>query len=163
MVVYFKSESSRFSGRQQGMIEQGAQVKEGQKMLRIPNLERMQVNTKVHEAMVSASGATCACRRIVKVRTRCSNTDPFPAGEPAAGGPRTGSAEFRDEPTGGVRGQKAMIRVDALGAVRGPRPRGRRRQPDRLVVSDVKLYQTLVMIDYEVLPDGTERPIPTRN
>ena len=35
------------------MIEQGAQVKEGQKLLRIPNLQRMQVNTKVHEAMVA--------------------------------------------------------------------------------------------------------------
>lgn len=30
-----------------------AQVKEGQKLLRIPNLDRMQVVTKVHEAMVS--------------------------------------------------------------------------------------------------------------
>ncbi|HEV3437952.1 MAG TPA: hypothetical protein VG122_11360, partial [Gemmata sp.] len=37
----------------QALIEQGAQVKEGQKMLRIPNLEAMQVNTKIHEAMVS--------------------------------------------------------------------------------------------------------------
>ena len=53
MVVYFKNESNRFNNSQQGLIEQGAQVKEGQKMLRIPNLERMQVNTKVHEAMVS--------------------------------------------------------------------------------------------------------------
>jgi hypothetical protein len=53
MVVYFKPESGRFSGNQQGLVEQGAQVKEGQKMLRIPNLEKMQVNTKVNEAMVS--------------------------------------------------------------------------------------------------------------
>lgn len=55
MVVYFKPESGRGFGGQssQGLIEQGAQVKEGQKMLRIPNLDEMQVNTKVHEAMVS--------------------------------------------------------------------------------------------------------------
>src|SRR5262249_17667678 len=38
MVVYFKNESNRFSNSTStGMIEQGAQVKEGQKMLRIPN------------------------------------------------------------------------------------------------------------------------------
>jgi HlyD family secretion protein len=53
MVVYFKNESNRFGGNQQALIEQGAQVKEGQKLLRIPNLDRMQVVTKVHEAMVS--------------------------------------------------------------------------------------------------------------
>ena len=54
MVVYFKDESAAGSAAApQGMIEQGAQVKEGQKLLRIPNLDQMQVNTKVHEAMVS--------------------------------------------------------------------------------------------------------------
>ena len=53
MVVYYKTESSRFGSTARGMIEQGAQVKEGQKMLRIPDLQRMQVNTKVHEAMVA--------------------------------------------------------------------------------------------------------------
>jgi hypothetical protein len=48
MVVYFKPEGNRFGqSSATGMIEQGAQVKEGQKMLRIPNLERMQVNAKV--------------------------------------------------------------------------------------------------------------------
>lgn len=52
MVVYFKNDSGRFSNNQV-LIEQGQQVKEGQKMLRIPNLEKMQVITKVHEAMVS--------------------------------------------------------------------------------------------------------------
>lgn len=54
MVVYFKPEGSRFSSSSsQSMIEQGAQVRESQKLLRIPNLDKMQVNTKVHEAMVS--------------------------------------------------------------------------------------------------------------
>jgi multidrug efflux pump subunit AcrA (membrane-fusion protein) len=54
MVVYFKPENNRFGNTgSTAMIEQGAQVKEGQKMLRIPNLARMQVNTKVHEVMVS--------------------------------------------------------------------------------------------------------------
>ena len=54
MVVYYVSEQSRYgSGSQQSIIAQGEPVKEGQKLMRIPDLRRMLVNTKVHEAMVS--------------------------------------------------------------------------------------------------------------
>ncbi len=54
MVVYYVSEQSRWgSGSQQSIIAQGEPVKEGQKLMRIPDLRRMLVNTKVHEAMVS--------------------------------------------------------------------------------------------------------------
>ncbi len=53
MVVYYKDPSSRFSSGTEGLIQVGAQVKEGQKLLRIPDLTRMQVNTKIHEALVS--------------------------------------------------------------------------------------------------------------
>src|SRR5205823_14438270 len=54
MVVYYVSEQSRYgSGSQQSIIAQGEPVKEGQKLMRIPALRRMLVNTKVHEAMVS--------------------------------------------------------------------------------------------------------------
>ncbi len=53
MAVYYKDPSSRFSSGTEGMIQVGAQVKEGQKLLRIPDLTRMQVNTKIHEALVS--------------------------------------------------------------------------------------------------------------
>src|SRR5207245_4147826 len=54
MVVYYVSEQSRYgSGSQQWIIAQGEPVKEGQKLMRIPDLRRMLVNTKVHEAMVS--------------------------------------------------------------------------------------------------------------
>ena len=35
------------------MIAQGESVKEGQKLMSIPNLNRMVVNARVHEAMVS--------------------------------------------------------------------------------------------------------------
>ena len=51
----------------------GEQVKEGQKMMRIPDLRKMQVNTKVHEALVakirgddrrSSLGATAGPARI---------------------------------------------------------------------------------------------------
>ncbi len=51
MVVYFKSESSRSSSGQQ-LIAIGEQVREGQKLMRIPDLRRMQVNTRVHEAQI---------------------------------------------------------------------------------------------------------------
>ncbi len=50
MVIYFKQESSRSSTQQ--LIAVGEQVKEGQKLMRIPDLRRMQVNTRVHEAQV---------------------------------------------------------------------------------------------------------------
>jgi HlyD family secretion protein len=54
MVVYYVSEQSRYgSGSSQSIIAQGEPVKEGQKLMRIPDLRRMLVNTKIHEAMVS--------------------------------------------------------------------------------------------------------------
>jgi HlyD family secretion protein len=54
MVVYYIPEQSRFgSGSQQSIIAQGEPVREGQKLMRIPDLRRMQVSTRVHEAMVS--------------------------------------------------------------------------------------------------------------
>lgn len=54
MVVYYMPESSRFSSSSsQGLVEVGAPVKEGQKIMRIPDLSRMVVNTRVHEAMVT--------------------------------------------------------------------------------------------------------------
>jgi multidrug efflux pump subunit AcrA (membrane-fusion protein) len=53
MVVYYIPESSRFSQSERGLIQQGASVQEGQKMMRIPDLTKMQVSTRVHEAMVS--------------------------------------------------------------------------------------------------------------
>jgi HlyD family secretion protein len=54
MVVYYIPEQSRFGGgSQQSTIAQGEPVREGQKLMRIPNLEKMLVNTRVHEAMVT--------------------------------------------------------------------------------------------------------------
>src|SRR4030095_2441707 len=152
MVVYFKPEGNRFGqSSSSGLIEQGAQVKEGQKMLRIPNLHRMQVNTKVHEAMVAR------IRGDVRVPTyfvesmqslMMLNTDPF-----------TRLVSQKQEVTDRLRekfrfesykkvsdGQKAMIRVDALperifeGHVRVKATVAS--QTDSWI-SDVKLYQTL--------------------
>jgi multidrug efflux pump subunit AcrA (membrane-fusion protein) len=168
MVVYFKNESNRFGQTSsQAMIEQGAQVKEGQKMLRIPNLRRMQVNTKVHEAMVAR----------VKGDVRVPTHDMDRVQIALALNPFLSAAAQNQDYFSKIRdqlhkmkieeykitapGQRARIRVDAL--------------PDRVFeghvrfvaqvasqadafASDTKLYQTLVLIDHEVFPDGhTER------
>ena len=54
LVVYFVPEQSRGgSGSVQSIVAQGEPVREGQKLMRIPNLAKMMVNARVHEAMVS--------------------------------------------------------------------------------------------------------------
>jgi multidrug resistance efflux pump len=54
LVVYYIPEQARWgSGSQQSTVAQGEPVREGQKLMRIPDLKRMMVNTKVHEALVS--------------------------------------------------------------------------------------------------------------
>lgn len=117
MIVYFKPEGGNRGGSSsQALIEIGAQVKEGQKMLRIPNLDKMQATIKVHEAMVSR----------VKI------------------------------------GQKAIVRVDALAdrqfAASVKWVSAVANQTDSWT-SDVKLYQTIVRIDGELLPDGKIVPL----
>lgn len=53
MVVYYMSEQQRSGfGSQQSVIAQGEPVREGQTLIRIPDLDHMMVNTRVHEAMV---------------------------------------------------------------------------------------------------------------
>ncbi len=168
MVVYFKSESSRFSSSgSQGLIEQGAQVKEGQKLLRIPNLSYMQVNTKVHEAMVArVRGDVLVPTYLVDgvQKLMMLNTDSFSR----VVGQRHESIDSVREKLRNFEykklsdGQKASIRVDALGArvfeghVRTVAAVAS--QSDSWI-SDVKLYQTLVMVDFEVLPNGTRKRI----
>ncbi len=54
MVVYYVPEQARMGGgSQQSIVAQGEPVREGQKLMQIPDLKRMLVNTKVHEALVS--------------------------------------------------------------------------------------------------------------
>ncbi len=54
MVVYFIPEQARGGGgSQQSIVAQGEPVREGQKLMQIPDLRNMLVNTKVHEALVS--------------------------------------------------------------------------------------------------------------
>ncbi|MFO0824494.1 MAG: hypothetical protein U0792_15490 [Gemmataceae bacterium] len=181
MVVYFKPESSRFgSSTSQGLIEQGAQVKEGQKMLRIPNLSRMQVNTKVHEAMVARiKGDVRVPTKIVEFTQAALlfNTDPigraFSARPEMTEIVRDKLKEFakQHEPDRHrdieyekvADGQRAMIRLDSVptkqfvGHVKTVAAVAS--QAD-MFMSDVKLYQTLVRIDGELGPDG--RIIPLR-
>lgn len=53
MVVYYMSEQQRSGfGSQQSTVAQGEPVREGQTLIRIPSLDHMLVNTRVHEAMV---------------------------------------------------------------------------------------------------------------
>src|SRR5205085_10096451 len=54
IVVYYVPEQSRYGmGNKQSVIAQGETVNEGQKLMQIPDLTKMIVNTKIHEAMVS--------------------------------------------------------------------------------------------------------------
>ncbi len=54
LVVYYIPEQARFGmGSQQSTVAQGESVREGQKLMRIPDLHHMLVNTRVHEALVS--------------------------------------------------------------------------------------------------------------
>jgi RND family efflux transporter MFP subunit len=53
MVVYANDPGAAMRGQPQVQIEEGASVRERQKIIRIPDLGSMQVNVKVHEAKVS--------------------------------------------------------------------------------------------------------------
>jgi HlyD family secretion protein len=54
LVVYYVPDQVRGGGgTQQSIVAQGEPVREGQKMMQIPDLSRMLVNVRVHEAMVS--------------------------------------------------------------------------------------------------------------
>jgi len=53
LVVYYVPEQARGGGgSQQSIVAQGEPVREGQKLMQIPDLKHMLVNTKVHEALV---------------------------------------------------------------------------------------------------------------
>ena len=54
LVVYYVSDQARSGGgSQQSIVAQGEPVREGQKILQIPDLSQMRVNVRIHEAMVS--------------------------------------------------------------------------------------------------------------
>jgi multidrug efflux pump subunit AcrA (membrane-fusion protein) len=171
MVVYFKPEGNRFGNNTTGLVEQGAQVKEGQKMLRIPNLNVMQVNTKVHEAMVGrVRGDVRVPTRLVEFTQAGMLLNFNPYGRMLATRPdiiEEVRNEFRDrdrsfEYKKVADGQRATIRVDAMpgtlfvGHVRSVAAVAS--QADWWN-SDAKNYQTYVMIEGELLPDGKVKPL----
>jgi multidrug efflux pump subunit AcrA (membrane-fusion protein) len=154
MVVYYVPEQSRYgSGSQQSIIAQGEPVREGQKLMRIPDLSKMLVNTKVHEAMVSkvkgeewqntgfGHGVRSAILTSPDLSSRILALAAF--------------GELRDKFKDKIQrcvygGQRASIRVEAF--------------PDRLLQghvktvatvasqqdwmsADIKVYQTMVSID----------------
>ena len=174
MVVYFKPEGNRFGSNTQPLIEQGAQIKEGQKMLRIPNLELMQVNTKIHEAMVSrVRGDNRTPTRIVDLMQigLLANLDPF--GRAIATRQTVidhlPNCKVEDAETGEIShlrdhesllreiGQRTIVKVDArpdkryVGHVKSVSSVANQND---VMMSDVKLFPTLVMVDNEIGPDG---------
>jgi HlyD family secretion protein len=53
LVVYYVPEQTRWGVGRQSLVAQGEAVAENQKLMQIPDLKHMFVNTKVHEALVS--------------------------------------------------------------------------------------------------------------
>jgi len=51
-LVVYANDPNRFGGQQTPQIEEGATVRERQKIFSLPDISRMQVNTKVHESMI---------------------------------------------------------------------------------------------------------------
>jgi HlyD family secretion protein len=155
LVVYYKDQNNRFGNSNEGMIQIGAQVKEGQKLLRIPNLQKMQVTAKIHEALVSRIRAD--------VRVPTGVFDSLRAGmlaNPHAFSRLVSQSEWalerlreevRDqEYRVALEGQPATVRVDAF-----PERVFKGRVRSRAAVaaqadwssSDVKLFPTVVSID----------------
>ena len=163
LVVYFIPEQSRSgAGSQQSIIAQGEPVREGQKLMRIPDLSKMDVNTRVHEALIS------------RVRGEKWNRTPFSrsvqAGLLLAPGSLSqltgylGFASVREEFAETYRsfemqkvqnGQPAQVRIDAFpgrvleGEVKTVATVASQQD---WMSADVKVYQTIVSIK-ETIPD----------
>ena len=156
MVVYYKEQSRRDSSG--SIVAVGEQVKEGQKLLRIPNLDQMQVSTSVHEALVSklrgddrhSTGYFSALRAGLLA---APGGDMIRLVNQSSDNLGTLRDQNRDkEMVLASQGQDAWIRVDAF-------PQRRLKGHVRSVASvaaqadyfssDVKVYQTIVTIDDE--------------
>jgi multidrug resistance efflux pump len=155
MVVYYIPESSRWSQSERGLIQQGASVQEGQKMMRIPDLKRMQVATRVHEAMVSRIRGDD--RRSTGVHESVNaalllNLSPING---LLSQQEEISEKLRQEYQSheyyeAARGMPATIRVDAFpekGLNGHVRTVATVASSSDFMTSDVKVYQTVVAID----------------
>jgi multidrug efflux pump subunit AcrA (membrane-fusion protein) len=160
MVVYYIPESSRWSQSERGMIQQGASVQEGQKLMRIPDLTKMQVATRVHEAMVSRIRGDD--RRSTGVHESviaglAMNPTPVTAVLPLHEGVLEDQRdEYRaHEYYEAGRGMPATVRVDAFPerVFRGHvRTVATVASATDWMASDVKVYSTIVSIDDESVP-----------
>ncbi|HEX4590373.1 MAG TPA: hypothetical protein VH120_10620 [Gemmataceae bacterium] len=154
MVVYYVSDQSRYgSGSSQSIIAQGEPVKEGQKLMRIPDLRHMLVNTKIHEAMVRRirgelwrpTGFVDALRAGL-----CVNPDSISRMMNLFAMPEI-RERFRDHELEKIAdGMRATIRVDAFperpltGHVKTV---GTVASQQDWMSADVKVYQTMISID----------------
>jgi multidrug efflux pump subunit AcrA (membrane-fusion protein) len=157
MVVYYIPEQSRSgSGAQQSIVAQGEPVREGQKLMRIPELSKMLVNTRVHEALVPrVKGEVVVPTGFCDCVRACLLTSPDASARLLAGNAFSClKDEFRDKEQRVVYpGQPARIRSDAYpdkilnGHVKSVATVAS--QQDWLS-SDVKVYQTMIAIDEAV-------------
>ncbi len=167
MVVYYVPEQSRSgSGSQQSVIAQGEPVREGQKLIRIPNLQKMVVNTRVHEAMVSKVKGEETAPTGYSDRLRASFSlrghDLFELISYHAVLDKMLRDDYKDDfKDKDLRitfpGHEARIRIDAFP---GKQYKGRVKSKATLAAateffsSDVKVYQTMVTIE-----DQDDRPL----
>jgi HlyD family secretion protein len=162
LVVYYIPEQTRSgSGTQQAIVAQGEPVREGQKLMSIPNLAKMVVNTRVHEAMIRNVRGDKLVRTgfsdAVNALLRLSSNRPLNvlASEFAFNDMRMDFMEKNKDYEQVVAdgGQPATIRIDSLP---GRTFKGHvttvatvASQQDWMS-SDVKVYQTMVSIDEEI-------------
>ena len=84
LVVYHVPEQVRGGGAQQAVVAQGEPVREGQKMLRICNIDRFTLAARVHEALIARvrvgqpalAGVDSFPRRVLRGRVRSIATTP---------------------------------------------------------------------------------------
>lgn len=156
LVIYYVPETSRWGiGSQQVVIQENEPVREGQRLMRIPDLKRMQVRVKVHESLVSRIRGDVVRRtgfgeRWVAALAALPND--WSKITTLMLAPRL-REEFADAEEEVVRpGLRAQIRVADY-----PRPiQGHVKavaavaSSTDFMSSDVKVYQTIVSVDEEV-------------
>jgi multidrug resistance efflux pump len=158
LVVYYMPEQSRYGGgSRQSIVAQGEPVNEGQKLMQIPNLTKMQVNVRVHEALVShirgdvhkptgfrADGVQAGLLVAPDFFQRLIGQAAWMIVE---GQFRSLELDMLD------RGQRAFIRVDAYPnrVLRGHvKTLANVASQAEFFSSDIKVYQTIVSIDEPV-------------
>jgi HlyD family secretion protein len=164
VVYHIPEQSRRGSGSQQSIIAQGEPVREGQKMMQIPDLTKMIVKVNVHEALISRvrgdewkrTGFTDALRAVL-MTSPAGGRDPFGTivAHEAFVDLRSSLAQtYRDaEHRLASDGLPAQIRVEAL---RGKLLKGHVKtlantaSTQDFLTADVRVYETEVAIDEPV-------------